>query len=65
MRRIEIALQGPTWAIKHNGGFLGYAATELEAARIADDLRKDFVTKPLWPARSLAAVAEGRACGHH
>lgn len=36
--RITIAPEGRSWAVKHNGGFLGHAASEGEALGIAEDL---------------------------
>ncbi len=50
---IEFIRQGARWAVKHNGGFLGYAASEKEAARLVDGLR-DFAARRLGPIRSLA-----------
>jgi hypothetical protein len=36
--RITIAPEGRSWAVKHNGGFLGHAASEHEARGIAEHL---------------------------
>lgn len=36
--RITIAPEGRSWAVKHNGGFLGHAASEREAVGIAEHL---------------------------
>lgn len=36
--RITIAPEGRSWAVKHNGGFLGHAASEGEALGIAEKL---------------------------
>jgi len=36
--RITIAPEGRSWAVKHNGGFLGHAASEGEALGIAEQL---------------------------
>jgi len=35
---IAISPEGRSWAIKHNGGYLGYAETEDQALVIAKDL---------------------------
>lgn len=35
---IAISPEGRSWAIKHNGGYLGYADTEDQALVIAKDL---------------------------
>lgn len=36
--QIEVERAGPGWALKHNGGFLGFTRTHDEAAMIAADL---------------------------
>jgi hypothetical protein len=36
--RITIAPEGRSWAVKHNGGFLGHVANEREALGIAEQL---------------------------
>lgn len=36
--RITIAPEGRSWAVKHNGGFLGHAGSEGEALGIAEQL---------------------------
>lgn len=35
---IAISPEGCSWAVKHNGGYLGYAETEDQARMIAQDL---------------------------
>ena len=35
---IAISPEGRSWAVKHNGGYLGYAETEDQARMIAQDL---------------------------
>lgn len=35
---IIISRHGGSWAVKHNGGFLGYVKTRQEAAMIGQDL---------------------------
>lgn len=36
--RIELAPVGDAWAVKHEGGYLGYVSSRAEGARIAADL---------------------------
>jgi len=35
---IAVAPHGRSWAVKHNGGFLGYAKSESEAMKLAQGL---------------------------
>lgn len=55
MRQIECVHEGSIWAIKHNGGYLGYAASEREAERVVDALRQDIVRPALSDRRKASA----------